>query len=190
MIYSLGLIVFFLYSIFLFFINSYLGLSLIFLLNVLLLFILKINLRKYLQVLKINLGFMILIFICNLIFGDLNMAFLTSWKLFLIINTTYIIGNIYTPQILASSFYYLLYPLKIFKVDIKELSLIIVLAVTFIPILVDEARNIKRALLSKGFEFNLKNTLLRPHIYLITYFNSLFERIEELEKILLMKGYQ
>jgi len=190
MIYTLGLILFFLYSILVFFINNYLILSLILIVNVILMILLKINLRKYTKVLKINLSIIIFIFICNFIFGDLNLAFLTSFKIYLVINTTYLFGTIYTPIKISDSFYYLLSPLKVFKIDIKELSIIIAISLSFVPILADETRNIKMALLSKGFKFNLKNVFIRPHIYLITYLNSLFIRIEELELSLKMKGYE
>ena len=82
------------------------------------------------------------------------------------------------------------YPLKIFKVNVKDLSLIISIALTFIPILINEATNIKYSLISKGFDFNLKNVFTRPHIFLITYINNIFERVDTLEKTLLMKAYE
>ncbi len=189
MIYSLGLILFLFYSIFIFLIDNIIILSLLFIINTIIL-LFKTNLKRYLKVLKLNFFIIFFIFICNFIFGDLKLAFLTSFKIYLVINTTYILGTIYTPIKIADSFYYLLIPLKIFKIDIKELSLIIAIALQFIPILSDEAKTIKLALLSKGLEFNFKNIITRPHIYLTTYLNSLFNRIEELELSLKTKGYE
>ena len=118
------------------------------------------------------------------------MAILTSFKLFLAINFTYTISVLLPISKISEGFYYLFYPLKLFKINIKDLSLIISISLTFIPILSDEALNIRYSLLSKGFDFSLKNVLTKPHIFLITYLNSLFDRIEALEKALLMKAYE
>lgn len=190
MIYSIGLVLFLFYSILVFLIDNYLVLSLLFVLNIIGLLLVKVRLKKYLKVLKMNFFIIIFIFLFNFIFGDLKLAFLTSFKIYLVISTTYLFGHIYTPIKIADSFYYLLSPLKLFKVDTKELSLIIAIALAFIPILSDEAKNIKMALLSKGIDFNLKNVITRPHIYLLTYFNNLFTRIDDLELSLKMKGYE
>ena len=54
----------------------------------------------------------------------------------------------------------------------------------------DEAKNIKNALLIKGFDFNFKNAITRPHIFLVTYINGIFDRTDDLEKTLIMKAYQ
>ena len=190
MIYSVGLVLFLLYSILVFLIDSYIILGLLFILNVIGLLMVKVRIKKYLKVLKMNFFIIIFIFLFNLIFGDLRLAFLTSFKIYLVISTTYLLGYIYTPIKIAESFYYILSPLKIFKIDVQELSLIIAIALAFVPILSDEAKNIKMTLLSKGMDFNLKNVITRPHIYLTTYLNSLFSRIDELEFSLKMKGYQ
>lgn len=190
MIYSIGLVLFLLYSVLVFLIDSCIILSLLFVLNIMGFLIVKVKLKKYLKVLKMNFFIIIFIFLFNLVFGDLKLALLTSFKIYLVISTTYLFGYMYNPVKIADSFYYLLSPLKLFKVDTKELSLTIAIALAFIPILSDEAKNIKMALLSKGMDFNLKNVITRPHIYLITYLNSLFSRIDELELSFKMKGYQ
>ena len=81
------------------------------------------------------------------------------------------------------------YPLKIFKVDINKLSLIISIAITFIPILINEGVIIKKSLINKGYKFNLKNVLTRPQIFITTYLNNLFNKIDEIEKALSMKVF-
>ena len=115
---------------------------------------------------------------------------MTTAKLFLLINLTYTISNILTPNNISEALYYMFYPLKIFKINIKNISLIISIALTFIPILIDEAKSIKNALIIKGFDFNLKNVLTKPHIFLITYINGIFDRTDELERTLIMKAYE
>ena len=125
----------------------------------------------------------------NMLFSDLKSSLIVGLRLFLVIDYTYIMGYFFNPTSIKQAFYYLLYPLKIFKIDIDSLTLIIAIAIAFIPILIDEGKMIKLSLKSKGMEFNLKNLILRPHIFLITYFNNLFERLDELEKSLIVKGY-
>lgn len=190
MINALILICFFILSILIFVVNNYLILSMFLLFNLLILLILKVKISKYLKFLNKNLLFILFIFICNILFVDINMAILTSFKLFLAINFTYTISQLLPISKISEGFYYIFYPLKIFKVNIKDLSLIISIALTFIPILINEATTIKYSLISKGFDFNLKNALTKPHIFLITYLNNLFDRVDALEKTLLMKAYE
>ena len=91
---------------------------------------------------------------------------------------TYIMGNYFDNDKIRQAFKYLFYPLKIFKVDIDNLTLIISISLAFIPILSDEIRMIKLSLKSKGVKFNL-----------ITFLNNLFNRLDELEKALTIKAY-
>ncbi len=99
-------------------------------------------------------------------------------------------NNYFTPSTLKEAFTYLLAPLRIFKVNTNNLTLIISISLAFIPIMIDEATIIKYSLKSKGFAFNFKNVITRPQIFLITYLNSLFNRIDELERSLIVKGFQ
>ena len=190
MIYTLILSIFLIFSICLFLINNYILLLVFLLLNVLLIILLKINLLKFIKFILKNLLFVLFIFICNIIFIDLNTAIMTTAKLFLLINLTYTISNILTPNNISEALYYMFYPLKIFKINVKNISLIISIALTFIPILMDEAKSIKNALLIKGFSFNFKNVITKPHIFLITYINGIFDRTDELERTLIMKAYE
>ncbi len=98
-------------------------------------------------------------------------------------------GCYFNPTSIRIAFKYLLYPLKIFKIDVDNLTLIIAISLAFIPILIDEAKMIKLSLRNKGFDFKLSNLITRPHIYLITFLNGIFDRLDELEKSLTIKAY-
>jgi len=100
------------------------------------------------------------------------------------------ITSLFSPYHFAEGFSYLLSFLKIFRIDVQSVSLSITIAFAFIPIMMDEAKKIKLALQNRGFEFTIKNLIKRPHLYLLTYFNGLFNRVDELEKTLAMKGFQ
>ncbi len=178
------------YSSIIFFINNLIIILLIILFNLILLLLTKCNIKKYLRFLIKNIIFISFIFICNIFYETFTTSILICIKLFSVINLTFIITNKLTPSNLSEGFYYLLYPLKLLKIDIKKISLIITIAISFIPILSEEAKNIKTSLQIKGFEFNFKNVITRPHIYLITYLNNLFNRIDDLEKTLIMKSYE
>ena len=82
MIYSIGLVLFLLYSILVFLIDSYIILGLLFILNIIGLLMVKVRIKKYLKVLKMNFFIIIFIFLFNLIFGYLRLAFLTSFKIY------------------------------------------------------------------------------------------------------------
>ena len=38
-------------------------------------------------------------------------------------------------------------------------------------------------------DYSLSNVIKRPHIFLITYINGVFDRVDELEKTLMIKAY-
>ncbi len=190
MINMLLLLLFFLLSLIIFIINNYYILLLFFKLNIIVLFIVRTNVKSIIKLLYKNIIFVLFIFVCNLLFTSLNTAIMTSLKLFNAIVFAYTISRLMPISQISEGFYYLFYPLKLFKVNIKNLSLIISIAITFIPIMSNEASEIKKSLISKGFNFNIKNVFTKPHIFLVTYFNNLFNKVDELEKALLMKGYE
>lgn len=190
MIYAIILLTFLFINMLLFLIEDGFILLLVLFIELAMLCYLKVKVKKCFSFLLKNMIFISFVFACNLLYSDITASILVSFKLFLALTLTYIISNLFTPNDFSEGFYYLFYPLKLVGVNIKNLSLIITIALAFIPILIDEARNIKKALLNKGFEFTFKNVMTRPHIYLIAYLNSLFDRIDEIEKSLVMKGFQ
>ncbi len=184
---TLFFLLFLIYNFFLFYIESYYLIIISLILSIILILISKRKFIDYLKFMKKNILFMIFIFLCNLLFTNyLNSLFITT-RFLLSINATYIFTSFLTPSDISNSICVLLYPLKIFKVDINKLSLIISIAITFIPILINEGVIIKKSLINKGYKFNLKNVLTRPQIFITTYLNNLFNKIDEIEKALSMK---
>lgn len=189
MIYFFNLIFFFTYSVLLFFINDIYIFGIVLLLNLIISLIIKIPFKKHFKIIKKNLTFMMFIIICNLFFNNIYLALLVGIRLFLVIDYTYIMGYYFDSTKIRIAFKYLLYPLKLFKINIDNLTLVIAISLSFIPILSDEVHMIKLSLHSKGFEFNLKNVSTKPYIYLITFLNNLFDRLDELDKSLNTKAY-
>ena len=67
----------------------------------------------------------------------------------------------------------------------KNLFLIIAISISFIPIMQDELREIKKCLKVRDYKFNLKN----GHLLFITFINNMFTKVSELEKIIISRGY-
>ncbi len=189
MIYFLVLIFFFLYSFVLFIIDNIYLLCLFFLFNLIISLFVRISFKKHFKVLVTNLTFILFIILCNFLFSSIEESLKVGIRLFLAIDYTYIMGNYFNPSRIRMAFRYLFSPLKLLKVDIAALTLILSISLAFIPILMDEAKMIKISLKSKGFDFNFKNVITKPHIYLITFLNGLFDRVDEIERSLQLKGY-
>jgi len=189
MICFLVLIFFFIYSFVLFLINNIYLLCLILIFNIIVSLIIGVSIKKHFKVLTNNLIFITFIVICNILFSDIDSSLKVGMRLFLAVDYTYIMGCYFNPTSIRIAFRYLFYPLKIFKIDIDRLTLIIAISLAFIPILIDEARMIKLSLRSKGFDFKFRNLIMKPHIYLITFLNGIFDRLDELEKSLIIKAY-
>jgi energy-coupling factor transport system permease protein len=151
--------------------------------------ILNINIRKYVSNILSFLPFVIFTILVNLIFSNLIFSTLVGIRLLIVCNMTFIISYILTPSKLSTAISYLLYPLKMFKVNINDISLIITIAISLIPILIQEGTEIKYAMIAKNFKYSFKNVITRPHIFMITYMNNVFDRIKELELSLNAKAY-
>ncbi len=189
MINFLILIFFFIYSMLIFLINNIYLLALVFLFNFIISIIIRVPVQQHVIVIKNNIKFVIFIIICNILFSNINSSLKVGIRLFLTIDYTYIMKIYFSPIKIRMAFKYLFYPLKIFKVDIDSLTLIIAISLAFIPILIDEITMIKLSLRIKGVNFKFTNLITKPHIYLITFLNNLFDRLDELEKTLIIKAY-
>lgn len=182
MLAAFTLVVFIIYNTGIFFItNWYILLGLV---------ILELIIARFNQFLWRNLGFIFLVMLLNLIYAGLEPTLLFGTRLFLAVEATYIISRFFTPTEFAHGFCLLLSPLRLFRVNLKELEIMLTIALTFVPILSREARNIKQSLRAKGFAFNFRNVFTRPQIYLVAYINSMFDRIETVELALRAKGYE
>ena len=186
---SLLIILFLVYSIILFFINNYIVLFSFLIINIILGIILKLDIAEYLIFLKKNILFIIMVVLFNLIFSDIISGLVIGYKLFILTNMGYMISKYYNNTRIRRGFYYILYPLKVFKIDIDNLSLIITISLTFIPIFIDEINNSKLALKSMGCEFKIKNVFKYSAIFIITFLNKLLDRVDEIELYLIASGY-
>ena len=70
----------------------------------------------------------------------------------------------------------------------RDIELIITIGLSFLPILAKEIYYIKNSLKTKNFPLNFKNILTKPHIFVITFFNNLFKRVNDMEKVFISRG--
>lgn len=184
------LILFIVYASLIFFINEYLGLAIIFFINIFLMIILKVNAKKtFLFCIKM-LPFILFTVLINLLLSDLKFAFLVGIKLILVCNITYVFSKKMTPRKLQKAIEKICIPLKIFKVNPREIGIIVSMGIAFIPIMQKEAGELKYSLKSKGFNMNLINMISKPSYFLIPLMTSIIRKTSEIELSMISKGYE
>lgn len=115
----------------------------------------------------------------------LNVLLILIWSNILLSTTA--------PIDLMDAVEFLLCPLKLIKIPVNNLTLIISVSIQFVPILLEEATQIKKAQIARGAEFETKNILKKAKIILpliVPIFVSGFKRADELSQALEARGYQ
>jgi len=109
--------------------------------------------------------------------------FLTA-RLLLACNFTYVFGTSIGALRFARGVEVLLFPLKIFRVKTRNISLIIAVAITFIPVMAREATAIRDGMSAKGMRRAKISLMLSILSYKVLY------RASMLSDTLNAKGYQ
>lgn len=189
MLYIIGFILFLIYTFLIFFIKEYFLLLIILIINLILTIIFKINIKNiFISLLKM-IPFIIFTTIINIAFSGISYGVLIGIRLILVCNITYIYSKKMTPQRLQYVIQTLLTPLKIFKIDNKEIGIIVCIGITFIPIIQKEIEQIKNSLKAKGFDLRFVNIIKNPNYILVPLLTSIIKRVGEIEQSLLSKGY-
>lgn len=186
---TIKLLILLTYTIAVFFIKNYLVLSIIAVLNIILMILLKVPKLKALKNIYYLSFFIVFTAVINFFVDTINSALLIAVRLILVCNFTYTFKTIFSPMELAKAIENLCFPLKIFGINPKDISLIINIALTFIPILSNEFIQIKYALKSRGIVMSGINKvksikyIMKPLLY------GMLKRTNELEYALKSKGY-
>lgn len=181
------LIAFLIYTTGIFFVKNIFVLFGIFLVNIFLTICLKIPIKKALYNLY-KFSFVIIItFVFNILFGYFKEAFIISFKLILVCN----IGFIYSFSAGFSNIIYslekLFYPMKMFKVNPKDITIMINIAITSIPIFFRNINQILTAIEAKGVKrYSFKSLKYTCKILLF----SIFQKTNEIELTLKIKNYE
>lgn len=186
---TIKFIVFVIYTALIFCITDYKLIIAIAIINAILMLLLKINFLEAIKSIIRLLPFIIFIGVINSILVSVKIAILITIRLILVCNITYIFTRIFTAKMLADSIEIILTPLKIVKVNTRDIGIMVSIAVAFIPILKDEAIKIKYSLESKGFNTNGINMIRNANLILVPLIVSILKRVNQIENALKSKGY-
>lgn len=148
--------------------------------------ILNTNFLGFLENIKILMILVILTTIINIIFGSVEDGIVLGIRILIAYNITYMFSTTFNILEFSQTIEIILKPLYFFKINVKNISLMISIALCMIPILSEELEQTKNSLKSKGYKFRLNNL----DLYIKPIMISILKRTDELEKTLIVKGYQ
>ena len=180
---------FLIYTILIFFIKSYFILGIMIIINIILMIMFKQNIKKSLLAIFKLLPIIIFTSSINIIMSDINSGLLIGIRLILLCNITYIFSKKMTMQKLQYCIEKIFKPLKIFKINSKEIGIIVCIGIAFIPIIQKEMQEIKYSLKAKSYKLSFKNIIKKPNYILVPLITGVIKRINDIEASLLSKGY-
>ena len=183
-------ILFLIYTIGIFFIESYITLGIILGINIFITIIYKINILSTIKNILKLLPFIIFTVIINILFADINFASLIGVRLILVCNISYVFSKIISYTEFGEIIEKTVYPFKIFGINPKDIGLMITISLSFIPIMREEINEIKNVLKIKGIRPTSFNLIKNSNLIFKPFFVSILQRINDVEMALKAKGYQ
>ena len=183
----IAFIAFLIYASAIFFIKNYYLLEIVFAVNLILMIVFNVGYKKTTIFLIKLLPFITFTGVINTILGGIYLGMLISIRLILVCQVTYIFSERMTPK--KIQYEKILIPLKLFKINTKEIGIIVAISISFIPIIQKEIQNLKYSLTSKGFQMNFRNVIKRPNIIIAPLITSVIKRTAEIEESLISRGY-
>lgn len=147
--------------------------------------IFNIKFWGFLENIKMLILLVIFTTIINMIFGSIEDGIVLGIRILIAYNFTYIFSSTFDIMEFTQTIELILKPLYFFKINVKDISLIISIALCMIPILKEELEQTKNSLKSKGYKFKLSNL----DLYIKPIMISILKRTDKLEKTLIVKGY-
>lgn len=183
-------ILFLIYTIGIFFISNYLVLGIIAIFNIILMLLIKINIKNAGNNILKLLPFILFTIIVNILFADLEFGLLIGVRLTLVCNLSYIFSKTITYSEFGEIVEKLVYPLKIFGINPKEIGLVTTIAISFVPIMKSEILQLKNVLKIKGIKPTNFNLIKNSNLIFKPFFVSVLQRLNEVEMSLKAKGWQ
>ena len=180
-----------------------------FIVNIFLLYLSKLSIGPLvLNIYRIK-WFLLILLLMNFCFYDINNYFFKWWiislslngfirglsvvfRLILLLSLSYILSSSCPLLKLTKALEALFCPLKFIGVNVKSISMILSIALEFIPILYKESESIKKAQISRGADFNSKSIKKRvvSVLSLVTpIFIASFKRADDLSLAMEARGY-
>ena len=179
-------ITFLAYVFFIFATNNIIFQLIVLFINIILILVFRIPIKKTFINLLFLMPFILITSLFNLIFGTLNECLLITLKLILVCNITYIFKSSFGTTNILNSIEVLFSPLKLLGISPKDISLIINIALTFIPTLIRDLEQIKYCLKIKGSNKLSINNIKYTFKILLT---SIFKKTNYMELSLKSKGF-
>ena len=186
---AIRFLLFIIYTALIFCIKDYRIIFLFIIINLILMIIGKIKIKEAGKNLAKLSPFIILVVVINMISNTIGYATVIGIRLMLVFNITYVFTKNLTPGQLSNSIENILAPLKILKVNTRDIGIMISIAIAFIPILKDETEKIKYSLQSKGFDTRGINMLKNMKLLLVPLIVSILKRVDHIENGLKSKAY-
>jgi energy-coupling factor transport system permease protein len=132
------------------------------------------------------------VFGLSITYGGADMALFYSLRLIIFISIAFLLTLTNSPSELGDAMTKLLGPLQKLKVPIYDLSLILFIALRFIPILYDEFTAIKNAQVIRGVNFSgsIFNRIKKTTSIIIPVFVAAIQRADELALAIEARGYK
>lgn len=177
---------FILYTIFLFFIEDIKFLIVTILLNFIITIILKVNVKKMYHSVKILLPFVVITMLFNIFLVSLQEGILFGVRILICYHATYLFSQTMTTLQVADTIQRICAPLKFFRVNTKNIGIMISISICMLPILKKEMETLIQTLRAKGKQLNMGNIVIIMKPMLI----SILRKTSQMEKTLLAKGYE
>ena len=167
-------VIFIIYTISIFFINSIRILGILFIFDLILALILKLDYIKMLKYMKKVLLFIIFTMFINLIFDGLYIGIIIGIRMIICFIITYVFSKTITVTELSNAIVKILTLLTFFNINTNSIGLIISISICMIPILKEEITSIIKTVKSKGGRLNIHYLfiIMKPLII------SIFKRTE------------
>ena len=181
----LKFIIFDIFVLLVFFVTSYKIFALIFLFSILTAKKCNIKIAHMIQYFYFLVPLILITFCINIYLIDIKYAILIMIRFIIACMITYIFSKTISTLEISKVIETVLMPLKLLKVDVKNIGLLVSIAISFIPILKDELFELKQILESKGYIMKPNNI----YMYVRPLIISIFKRTNEIEKAVIAKGY-
>lgn len=181
MIYTLYLLCFILTTTFIFISNNVYYLIGYIILQIILFIVYRVKLKKLISIILKNWLFILTVLIFNILFSTFLYSLIITSKLLLVIMSTYINSYILDKNKLEIAIKQLFF----FTKERDNISLIIIISISLIPIFYNMIHEIKFSLKSRNYKLNIfKNA----HILFITFINRIIEKTNNIELSLISRG--
>ncbi len=187
---TVKLILLIIISVYIFTVRDYFTLNVVLGISIFILLLSKIRLINYIKAIKNSIYFVIITFLINLLFSDVIYSFMISYRIFIMIIFTLILTLTTKPMEIVYAITNLLYPLKIFGVNTRDISLMVGIGISFMPILKNEYITIKQAQMAKGYYPKLRKIKEYTVCIFVPYLTNCFKRVDEMSIALQAKGYE